>query len=336
MPSERILITTGIYPPKIGGPAQYVKNLERVFRERGHAVFVKTFGLENYLPTGIRHIFFFLKIIPQVLNADFVIALDTFSVGWPSVLATTLFGKKIIIRTGGDFLWEEYVERTGKKILFKDFYRTESGHLSIKEKLIYKITRWTLNNASRLAFSTEWQRDIFIQAYGLTPEKTLVIENYYGPKEARSPTYRDKTFIASTRHLKWKNLDTLERVFAQFSDKTELVTDNFRFEELMARIKLSYAVILVSLGDISPNLILDAIRLGKPFIATRENGIMKRISGFGLFVDPLDEEDIARAIRQMLDGKEYQKLLEKVKTFNFTHTWEEIADEFFKVFQTLE
>ena len=58
----KILITTGIYPPKIGGPAQYAKNLKEAFEKMGNSVSVKTFTIENRIPTGIRHIFFFLKI----------------------------------------------------------------------------------------------------------------------------------------------------------------------------------------------------------------------------------------------------------------------------------
>src|SRR3989344_8972792 len=57
----KILITTGIYPPKIGGPAQYALNLKESFERMGHFVYIKTFNIENSLPTGIRHIFFFIK-----------------------------------------------------------------------------------------------------------------------------------------------------------------------------------------------------------------------------------------------------------------------------------
>src|SRR5436309_2301876 len=108
----KILIATGIYLPKIGGPAQYAKNLERVFTDLGHSVTVLTFGLEDNLPTGVRHLFFFFKILPKVFSADIICALDTFSVGLPAVLASQISGKKCVIRTGGDFLWEQYVERT--------------------------------------------------------------------------------------------------------------------------------------------------------------------------------------------------------------------------------
>src|SRR3989344_982317 len=122
---KRILITTGIYPPKIGGPAQYAKNLKEEFEKMGHIVLVKRYGPEDKLPTGVRHLFFFFKIIPAIYNSDMVVSLDTFSVGLPTVLAAKIFGKKCIIRTGGDFLWEGYVERSRKKVLLSDFYNTE-------------------------------------------------------------------------------------------------------------------------------------------------------------------------------------------------------------------
>jgi len=140
----KILISTGIYPPKIGGPAQYAKNLKEAFEKRGNIVSVQTYGVEEKLPTGLRHLFFFFKVIPDVLKSDEVFILDTFSVGLPTVLVCRIFGKKRIIRTGGDFLWEQYVERTGKKVLLSNFYDTEKTNFSRKEKISQKISLLSL------------------------------------------------------------------------------------------------------------------------------------------------------------------------------------------------
>lgn len=337
---SRILITTGIYPPKIGGPAQYAKSLKEAFSKSGYSISVKTFNLENYLPTGIRHIFFFLKIIPRILASDFTLALDTFSVGLPSVLAGKVFGKKIIIRTGGDFLWEGYVERTGKKVLFRNFYAQEKDNLNRKEKLIFKLTRWTLQNASKIVFSTEWQRSIFVPAYGLDSRNTAIIENYYGQKEENIELgFKAKTFVASTRDLKWKNIDTLKRVFnkkgTKIPEDVDLFTYESEFDDFIKTIKRSYAVVLVSLGDISPNMILDAIRLNKPFICTKETGIFEKIKDFGIFVDPLDEGDIEQGIIKLLDKNEYDKWVQKVNSFNFIHTWEEMAKEYIELYKSI-
>ena len=92
-------------------------------------------------------------------------------------------------------------------------------------------------------------------------------------------------------------------------------------------------MILVSLGDISPNLILDAIRHNKPFIITEENGLMDRIGGIALTVNPKDVEDIKNKILWFSDEGNYMAQVEKVKNFNFTHSWGEIAREIIEIWK---
>lgn len=326
----KILITTGIYPPKIGGPAQYAKNLALALEQVGNQVVVKTYTVEDKLPSGIRHLSFLLRIIPKVLWADSIITLDTFSVGLPTVMAAKIFGKKSIIRTGGDFLWEQYVERTGKKILLRKFYDTERANFNKKERIIFRMTRWTLANASYTVFSTDWQRNIFVAAYAIDRRMTSIIENYYGPKESDLEP-RSKIFIASTRKLVWKNLDSLKRGFDNIQKNNqdiELFLDNLPFDQFMQTIKDCYATVLFSLGDISPNMILDAIRFNRPFICTREVGIYNRIKDAGIFVNPEDEKELEDAVRRLLTPEGYREAKEKVKKFDFTHTWEQMAKEF--------
>ncbi|NLE07309.1 MAG: glycosyltransferase family 4 protein [Parcubacteria group bacterium] len=329
----RILIATGIYPPKIGGPAQYAKNLKEALEKIGNKVSVKTYNFEDKLPTGLRHLYFCLKIIPSVFGSDVVFILDTFSVGLPTVLVCKIFGKKNIIRTGGDFLWEQYIERTKKKVLLREFYNTEKSNFSFKEKIIFKLTKWTLQNVSHTIFSTDWQRQIFLKAYNISEKRTSIVENYYGKKES-DYEYEKKEFIGSARKLTWKNLDVLNKVFEEIKkEQTEvsLFMENLVYKEFMAKMSKAYAVILVSLGDISPNMILDAIRLNRPFICTKEVGIYDRIKEAGIFVDPLNKEEIKRIINYILSADGYWKAKEKVRAFSFTHTWDEIAGEFMKI-----
>ncbi len=330
---KHILISTGIYPPKIGGPAQYAKNLKEAFEKINYTVAVKTFSFEDHLPSGLRHLFFLVKIVPEVLKSDVVFILDTFSAGLPTVFACKLLGRKSVIRTGGDFLWEQYVERTGRKVLLSNFYQTEIGNFSLKDKAVFRLIKWTLRNTSRVIFSTEWQRDIFIGAYGLKKEKTFIVENYYGPKE-ESFEPGSRLFIASSRELVLKNTGLLKNIFNKIKKQhggVNLFTDKLPFPDFVQKIKNSYAVIQISLGDISPNLILDAIRFNKPFICTKEIGILERIKDVGIFVDPLNEKEIEEAVLKMLNKDEYEKAVEKVKNFSFLHTWDDIASEFLEV-----
>lgn len=328
----KILIATGIYPPALGGPAKYAENLNNEWKKMGHEVKVKTFTkVEFALPSLVRHAYFFLKIIPTVLWSDFIYALDTFSVGWPATCAARLLGKKIIMRTGGDFLWEGYVERTGDLMLFKDFYH-DRKNWSSKEQKIFAIMKWTVNHATALVFSTKWQKEIWNVPYNLGTN-IYFIENFYGPKlPSTNPT--EKNFIASTRKLKWKNLGILKDSFEGITEAT-LDLNNYPHEEFMKKISECYATILVSLGDISPNMILESIRYNKPFILTKENGLMDRIKDIAITIDPKNPEEIKEKVKWLCDEKNYAAQVEKIKQFNFTHNWEEIAREVIELYNKI-
>lgn len=333
----RILIATGIFPPQIGGPAQYAKELAKAFERTGHEVCVKTYRLEHVLPTGIRHLLFFFRILVAMRGVDFVVALDTFSVGMPAVFASRLLHKKIIIRTGGDFLWESYVERTKDLVLFREFYDETAEKWNRKELIIFSLTRTILQKADAVIFSTKWQRDIFTQAYSLSPSNCYIVENFYGPKEL-SQRATGKNFIAGTRQLAWKNHSILRQAFAQavnHDSSLRLDEDTVPHDLFLEKMKSAYAVILVSIGDISPNMILEAIRFGKPFIVTREIGMYDRIKDIGLFVDPKNPEDIKEKILQLADPAVYETYRKKVELYTFTHTWDEIAQEFLAIAQKL-
>ncbi len=122
------------------------------------------------------------------------------------------------------------------------------------------------------------------------------------------------------------------------SDKkyVDLLTSAVDFPGFMDKIKDCYTVVNISLSEISPNLILDAIRYNKPFICTREVGIYERIKSIGLYVNPLDENEIRDAIEYLLVEENYEKEREKIQQFNFTHTWEDMGREFIETFNTLQ
>jgi glycosyltransferase involved in cell wall biosynthesis len=329
----RILIATGIYPPEIGGPAQYAKSLQEAWTKDGHEVSVKAFSRHNSLPTGMRHIAYLFSIWPEARKADLVFALDTFSAALPAVFASKVFGKKIILRTGGDFLWEAYVERTGDLVLLRNFYKTSLPKLSIKERVTFMLIRHVLRSVSAIAWSTEWQKDIFMAPYGLSSQKHFIVENYYGTK-VESFVPERKNFIAGTRPLKWKNDARLKQAFERPEVKGESLeydSATAPHDKFLDKIQRAYGVVIATLGDISPNTILDAIRADKPFILTKETGLYERLRDIALFVDPESEEDIAAKLLFLSDPANYEAQKRKVESFSFTHTWEEMAREYIEI-----
>ncbi len=327
----KILIATGIYPPEIGGPAEYAKNLKQVWEKQGHKVEVRIFGRFRKIPWGIRHVVFFFYILPSVVRADVIFTLDSFTAG-VSTVASKIFNKENIFRTGGDALWELYVERTGDLVLLRDFYKTRMGNLSWKERITFHLLKWALQNLSAIIWSTEWQKNIFMEPYRLHKQKHFIVENYYGPKLPSAET-KNKNFIAATRKLKWKNLEMLEKVFTQIHVPLDMETVSH--DKFLDKLSRSYAVIIASLGDISPNTILDAIRLNKPFILTRENGLMPRIKDVGVFVDPQNPKDIEEKVLWLLKPENYEAQRRKIGEFAFIHVWEDIAKEYLAVYDSI-
>lgn len=333
----KILIATGIYPPDIGGPAKYAKNLTSEFLRHGHAVRILSYRLEKKLPVGIRHFFYFFRILSASWRVDLIIALDMFSTGFPAVLVGKIFGKKTILRVGGDFLWETYIETTGNLIKLNDFYRKQPP-LSLKFKMIAFLEKFALKNTSALAFNSHWQKEFFETIYHLDAKKNFIIENFY-PTKIGGTEYKEKNFLFAGRRIKFKNLELFEEVFEELKTersgaKLEIV-DNLSQKELQEKIKNSYALITVSISDFAPNFIIEGISANKPFILTKECGLTDKLNGLGIFVDPFDKNDIKKAVLSLVDENNYNKYKEKIAAFNFTHSWEEIADEFLNIYKKL-
>jgi glycosyltransferase involved in cell wall biosynthesis len=333
----KIVISTGIYPPEVGGLSQYAYELKSAFEKKGHTVTVSTYGNLKKIPTGFRHVLYFFSVLKKLFGKDCVIILDTFSVGLPAVCAARILRVPSIMRIGGDFLWELYVERTKDLVPLVSFYETTRSAWSYKEKIIYQLTKYALNKTTKIIFSTSWQKNIFDTAYQIAHKNAALIENYYGGVRSAN-TFQIKNFIASTRPLALKNVTTLETVFAEVEKQhadIRLVTTLFSHDEFVRVLQTAYAVILVSISDISPNMVLDALRTGTPVICTKETGILDRIKDSVYLVDPRNPAEIKKALEDFCDESIRNTYAKKAASFNFTHTWDEIADEFIHVYRSL-
>ncbi|MDD5165077.1 MAG: glycosyltransferase family 4 protein [Candidatus Pacebacteria bacterium] len=341
----KILIASGIYPPDIGGPAQYARNLYETWKGRDHDVKVAAYRWERAFPPLVRHFLYFLKIIRKGWKADLILVLDTWSAAVPTMLACSLMRKKYILRTGGDFLWETYAERTGDMVLFNNFYGKDNAagpefmaKLSFKERLVFKLGGAALRRAQVVIFSTQWQKNIFERAYKINTKKSVIVENYCGARmDIMEP--ENRTFLASTRILKWKNIDLLKEAFAEAQVEVkrrglpdiDMDTSKAMYSNFVERMHRSYAVILASLGDISPNMIFDAVMTRTPFIVTKEIGITDRIQDAAIFIDPKNKQDIVDKIVWMADPANRAVQAKKVQALPFMHSWEDIAREILEI-----
>jgi len=330
----KIVIATGIYPPEVGGPSYYAQGLAEALRAAGQHAPVVTYGVLKRLPTGIRHLAYTVKLLPRLIGADAVIALDTFSVALPVVLLARLFRVPVIVRTGGDFVWEHYLERTGDLLPLARFY-AEHKPLSLKERLVFGLTRSALSHAV-VVFSTKLQRDVWLKPYGLALNRTRIIGNAV---DAPLPAvaHSRKNFLWYVRDIAMKNGTHVRAAFARAKEKHPDITleeGSVSKVELLERIKSCYVVILPSITEISPNYILDALRFKKPFIMDKYSGFAGWLAPYGTLVDPLDEDDIVRAIDELATDDGYARACERADTFSFVRTYDDVARDFLGLINT--
>ncbi|MDZ4227325.1 MAG: glycosyltransferase family 4 protein, partial [Patescibacteria group bacterium] len=316
------------YPPEIGGPAMYAKELARALEKRGHDVRVVLYGGLKSLPIGIRHALYTLKLLAHAMRSDAIIAFDTFAVGFPAAIVHMLTRQPLVVRIGGDAVWEMYVERTKDLLPLPEVYRNRE-RWNWKERVTFRISRFVLRRC-RAAFSSEWQLDIWKKAYALESARVGVVENAVQPKIGTAAPQK-KNFILYSRDIALKNIAAFTRAFAEAKKEypdIELETGTLPHAELAERMRSCYAVVLPSISDITPNYIIDAIRCGKPFLLTKYSAYAQRFGEYGVIVDPLDEADMSRGIEKLADTGNYRRLRAKIATFNEVRTYDDIAAEF--------
>lgn len=333
-----ILIITGIYPPEVGGPAQYVKSLEGVWTGQNHNVTVKIFNRFKKYPKGIRHIFFFFSIIPAVVTADYIFTFDIFC-SFAAIIVGKVFRKKVVLRIGGDQLWESYVNRSHDEVMLSDFYETRMEKLSFKEKFFFRLAKWTLRHLSAIIWSTPWQRDIFMKPYGLSEQKHCIVENFYPPAlSVQDSVSSQKVFLSPSRDITLKNKKRLEKAFDTVKEAHPdivLDTEVVSHDVLMKKISTAYVVVVASISEVSPNLTIEAMKYCVPIIVTEDVGIKDRLRDLAVFIEPLSVESIEKSMHTLLQPSIYESYKNKLSQRTFTHTYAQIAEEFLDIYKKI-
>jgi glycosyltransferase involved in cell wall biosynthesis len=328
----RILLASPVPLDAVAGPATVGRELERVWTASGDEVRTITFSaFERSLPLGMRQVAFFLRSLPQVAWAQAVFLLDPASTGPMLALAAQLARRRCVLRVGGDFLWESYVERTQEPILLSEFYSAPRA-LTFYERTIKAAIATTLRYASRIVFTTAWQRALWQEPYALPAAHTTVIAPALPSSEA-SPMPAAPVFLAAHRSMRIKNgkvMDAVWDIVRKDHPEAVLDTNERSAQAYREALRTCYAVIVPSLSEVSPNTVFEALRYGKPFITTRDTGVYEELKDLGIFVDTRDPEAIATAVLTLLDPVQYEQMRQRLAAFAHVRAWSFVAQEFRK------
>lgn len=330
----KIVIATPFYPPQVGVLATYAAGIEAALTQHGHEVVVTV--LDTSQPVGIRHALFALRIFRAMRGASLVLALDTWSVGIPSCAVAAVRRVPLYVRIGGDFLWEQYIERTGEMVRLSEFYETRRA-LSVRERRIRSAIAWLLARASHVFFNTNFQRDIWNAVYGIDPSRSSVLENYYPLRVASVPPDR-RVFVSANRSARYKNAELLEAAFARVKSRhpdIELDTSVVPHERQLDRIAASYATIIPSISEVGSNIAIESVVHGRPFIMSDDTGTKERLAEYGLFIDTRSQAALEEAIERLLDADTYARLAARATAFTFVRTWDDIARDLLRAIERI-
>lgn len=366
----KILLVTGIYPPDVGGPATYVRALEKEFIRKGHSVSILSFGEslsdENHIFISRKKAFFlryievFLSVLKKNKEFDVVFAFDLVSVGLPCALAKLLKPKsKLFLRLGGDFLWERAYNngRTKKPLL--EYYKEE---MDPKEKVIISLHKFVFSQCDKVFFSTNWQADLYKKFFNIPKEKFLVINNAFPDiKYTDGSTKVASKIVFYGRFIKLKNISFVLELAKNHKEykyyiigdgpekdnirnmiEVEGLGENVFIKESMIHSELlnflsdAWLIILPSISEVSPNTVLEAIKLGKPILLTQECGFYEKYKESLLFFDPQDYSDMSSHINHLKKEENYTKYIEKIKNINTDRDWSSVSNDYLEVFNNVK
>jgi glycosyltransferase involved in cell wall biosynthesis len=120
-------------------------------------------------------------------------------------------------------------------------------------------------------------------------------------------------------------------------EDTVIFLEKISFVDLIKAYKSSKMLIVPSLSEGLPTVILEAYYFGLPVIASDIPGIKDHFSESSLLVPPQDEQALADAIIRLLKDNELANRLSstgKEKVIN-NYTWDKIIDEYLDLYTRL-
>lgn len=333
METMKLVIATPLYPPEIGGPATYAKLLEEGLPKKGVEVTLVNFNAARYLPKGIRHAVFFFRVLEAARKADAVLALDPVSVGLPASLAARLAKKPFIVKIVGDYAWEQGRQRFGVTQTLDEFVKEKSVPFPVR--ILRFIQCRVAQSATRIIVPSDYLKEI-VSLWDMPHKKIKVVYNAvlvddHGIVPKQVERLSRPLVVSVGRLVPWKGMEGVIDAVASLRKKgTEVslaivgdgplrpslvshaekelasghvFTGALSHADTLATMRSADVLVLNSSYEGLAHILIEALMLGVPAIATRTGGnpeILKHREN-GLLIEVNDTAELAGAITLMLE-----------------------------------
>ena len=337
-----ILITVGIFPPDIGGPASFVPKISKYLINKGHNVKIICLSDKEHLDykdefsvirinRNLPIISRWLKTIVKIYNVSkksdliFVNGLGT-----EATIANLFSRKKVIRKIVGDPVWERVYNKKLINESFDDFQENKHGIFISLQKI---IRNWSINK-SNLIITPSQHLKTFINKIGVD-NKILVINNGVTIQETNNKVFQNSIIqlLVVSRLVTQKNIDSIIKavkvmenegiILNIVGDGSEInnlknLVENYELKEkvnFIGKIEnaklneyLSNADIFVQASNYEglPHSILEAINYEIPILSTEVGGcsVLLNKGERGYIIPlPISETGISDGIRTIINNK---------------------------------
>ncbi len=227
----KIILATPVYPPEIGGPATYTKELALRLRDK-HEIVVVAYASTSELIQGIelhvaskrrpillRLLKFTFDLFRASRGADVIYVQNAMAAGLPAVIVGMIRKIPVVLKFVGDEAWERASQNRRTKKKLEEFLANPDG--GIDTWLRMKMQGFVLRNVNIVTTPSAYLRDAIVRTYGIKNDRAVVNYNA-AEKDALAPfesTQVPHQIVTTARLVEWKGLDGIVRATAILKKK---------------------------------------------------------------------------------------------------------------------
>lgn len=229
----KLLLSTGVYPPQIGGPSAQAQQMAVALGGRGVDVSVLTWGeraaeemrdgvrvltlghyegaplgpLVQYGAAAPRLLALLRRERPQLVHhlsgCDYLCVL--------LAAICRVAGVPAVVKYAGDLVWETLVSYGATPASYEDvFTSTRRG------RLLARVERWAFSQYARIWATSGFQRDSLVRILGVDPARVHEMPNFISIPHQEIPqrTSAAPVVLAASRFAPWKRVGDVLEAFA--------------------------------------------------------------------------------------------------------------------------
>lgn len=346
----KVLVVSGIWPPDVGGPASHAPDVAAWLHQRGHGVEVVTTAsarpaarpypvrwVSRRVPKGLLHLLTTSLIARRAAASDVVYTTGMFGRSAAGSLAAR---RPYVVKLTADPAFERARRRglVGGRV--EDFQGAARG-LRIRGLRLARDAE--LRRAAHVLCPSAWLRELVL-SWGVPAERVSVLPNPAPPPVELAPRDELKrrlglngaTLAFAGRLTAQKSLGLAVEAVARADGVTLVIAgegpdreplerlsgelgiaERVRFlgpqprERVLELLRAADATILSSAWENFPHVVVEALTVGTPVLATSAGGIREVVTHEhnGLLVDQGDAEALGAAIRRYFEDADLRERL---------------------------